>query len=469
MPEINLSFLKDVEELENSFKKYKDKIPSSIEIDTRSNENVNVIKPNNIQEYQQKEFSFEKKIKNNIFLQMVLKKDDWKNDLIENFLKINCSVKIDYDSFKIIANQDPNKKYSNWKEEVDNVIKKFFRKFETKNLAYDNTKKDQILLIKNKIDQLRNEFKIEYMDDSNESRFFFMIEKIYFRKLIVNCPEINDLINCSNNTETNKKNSKQLRKDHNQNIFCNAIKEKIRIKATRLSQITYVSHKGLYLSLLERIKEKFSLEDYSIDKNYILSITGPEKNLDKSIQLVSQVSSKIKTKKIDGIDVRFFKCKTLSQIIDDLFLSLTNPLFSVEVKLIDGPNMPGFYISYLQSMPELDCAEDSVFEQAALFIKEKIYLEEINVTNYSHIFVSDYWKTFEKENFRPEIMSSNFWLSVYPGLNNQNFVYICGKKDYVQINKLKIENFLANNEKNILEISLDLINVYQLKFLNRNF
>ncbi|CAF0802138.1 unnamed protein product [Brachionus calyciflorus] len=467
----------DIADLLSKFENLRVNLPPGIRIDTVYNEpqctnnnEINFIpkrKNSKVNEPEEK-YVLEKRMENNIFLQLILKDRNtaWKNDLKENIDRFKANFNYDTVAFKIISLINPGKDIIAWRREADDVLKNFFREFSTKSFTYDKTHLEFIFDLKKCIEETRQLYLIDYFDDPKDSKLSVMAKKPQMKAFLEKYPQINQIIDNQpkENFRGRNKNTKSgslASLNENSNFLKKFEKDPTVTKDLQIPQITYMTHEALINQALKMIKTKYELEDYYVASNLLIKITGTNQNVNKSYDLIKRMLNNIQTKRVDGTNLRIFKCKNLKDITKDL-LEQNNFLFTVEVKPVDLSELPGFYVTYFYNVPDLEFSLDSAFEQASKFLKENIVYHEIDITSYSHLLITEKWKTFEKAKFRKEVMAKNFSFSITPSLNNQNLIVLCGKKDHVEIAKFTVEEFFAGNETKAKKIP---VKYHEAKFL----
>lgn len=107
---------------------------------------------------------------------------------------------------------------------------------------------------------------------------------------------------------------------------------------------------------------------------------------------------------------------------------------------------PGIFLTYFESVPEIDSSEHTAYDRIQFVIKSSIGYEEIDVTAHTHMLRTSTWLAFQRENLNDPInMRDHFEATITRTVDKRVLVVLVGKKTCLWQVKAKIEQFIVEN------------------------
>lgn len=230
-------------------------------------------------------------------------------------------------------------------------------------------------------------------------------------------------------------------------------------KHFNITRLVYTPNSHLINQLLDKLKRNNLIQTFFVNTqgNLIdVDLTGPKISLNNAGTILQSCLARIRTRPLEGHNMKIFMCKHLELIVTDCLRHFSDLLFRTQVFTFENKDKePGIFITYFQNVPDIESANDSVYDRVKSHLNSNIDYEEIDITKHSHIFLTPKWVEFRKKNLEENMCHNNFEFSLGPGLDNKTLIYLIGKKIFLERVKMNINKFILENETKANMIKLD--------------
>ena len=373
-------------------------------------------------------------MRSNKFLRLIIndRNKEWRKDfidLIESDQSLTLNI---HDNEIVIQSKYQTKDNVNyWSKKVNMKIGSMFPMFRMEKITYKLEDLQEIQRLIEKIEDIRKIYLIDYFDDRLKMTLDVIGKKIHIEDFFQRYPELNKFRNSKSRTGTANDNDKI---DEDSIIVIKSINVPKNLG-------TFI---GLICLSLKKVKEKFELQECDFN-NYDLSIDliGGKNNVESAIACLNKSMNSIRCKKVDVFtNKNMTQAKNFNSIIKDVLKNVEQHCFKVHIQGGDD-HEHGIFITYFEDCPELDSDKDHVFQTISKYLQCSIAHFEIDATRYETFLQSDKWKQFEKEIL---VDTNNFSFNMMTNKDGQITIYLTGKKSFILLIKVKIEDFLSKNE-----------------------
>ena len=387
-----------------------------------------------------------KPLKNNVFLSLILKHEQLRQELIESLHPANITITAK--EMIVIANSfnEPEA----WLKTVDAKITHLFNKFHRETIQLNEHNESEVKELKNRLNETRPIYSLFYDERDNK---LYIIGKIDYMNSFFSRFNMFESLREPNENNQNQLNTKSISLPKNQIYGFN----------------------GLINSAMNKLATKLNLIDFNL-KNSELTLTGTKSTIDSSEKSLRKLFDSIKHQRIEEIKNcanMIQQSKNFGQIIRECLKTEFETKYVYQISIQEGVvgmnetndenGDGGVFITYFYDCPEIDSTRDTVYIQISKYLAYNLDYIEMDVSKYAMLLNTTNWKSFEQENFSKAKLSNNLSFNVARNHNDQIKIYLVGRKDDCLTAKIRIQKFLSNNESKTSSIDLSEEDVYLFK------